>query len=66
MVQLTEEYMNISREFRKTFGYGVPLSVIPPTVGTDDLIEKIKECIDKKEDKLLEIYGIHFEKGKYY
>ena len=61
MFEYTDEYKEIAREFRKTFGYGVPLSMIPYTVNTSDLIDKIDICISNKKDTLLEMYGVSEE-----
>ena len=36
MIELTEEYKAIAKEYRKVFGYGVPLSMIPPTAETEE------------------------------
>lgn len=58
MFEYTNEYKEISKQFRKTFGYGVPLSMIPSTVIMSDLIENIQKCIDNKEDNLLEMFGV--------
>lgn len=58
MIELTEEYRVAAKEYRKKFGYGVPLSMIPPTVNTSDLIQQIRECIEKGKDTLLEHYKI--------
>jgi hypothetical protein len=63
MIQLSEEYKVIAKEYKKKFGYGVPLRMIPPTTETGDLILKIKECIDSGEDKLLEMYGVSLQEA---
>lgn len=59
MIQLTEEYKEVAKKYRKKFGYGVPLSMIPPTTETSDLIRNIEKCIEENSDKLLEIYSIN-------
>lgn len=61
MIELTDEYKKIAMEYKKKFGYGVPLRMIPPTAATSDLIAKIKECIDSGEDNLLSLYGVSIE-----
>lgn len=58
MFEYTAEYKEVSKKFRQTFGYGVPLSMIPTTVVMSDLIEKINICIQNKEDTLLEMFGV--------
>ena len=63
MIQVTDEYRAIAKEYKKVFGYGVPLSMIPPTTEMPDLIENIEKCIAEKKDSLLEIYGIKIEEG---
>ena len=63
MIELTEEYRAVAKEFRKKFGYGVPLSMIPPTTDTADLIMQIKECIANNEDNLLQRYNVTVSEG---
>lgn len=63
MIQLTDEYRAIAKEYKKTFGYGVPLSMIPPTTEMPDLIANIEKCIAEKKDNLLEIYGVEISEG---
>jgi len=58
MIELTEEYRSAAKEFRKSFGYGVPLSMIPPVTETLDLIKNLKECIANNKDDLLERYSV--------
>ena len=61
MITLTDEYKAVAKEYKKIFGYGVPLRMIPPTTDTNDLISKIKDCINSGKDNLLEAYGISLE-----
>lgn len=63
MIQLTDEYRAIAKEYKKTFGYGVPLSMIPPTTEMPDLVANIEKCIENKSDNLLEIYGVKINEG---
>lgn len=63
MIELTDEYRAIAKEYKKAFGYGVPLAMIPPTTETADLIAKIKECISDNKDDLLEKYGVVINEG---
>lgn len=63
MIQLTDEYREAAKKYKKTFGYGVPLSMIPPIVETKDLIKSIEECIESGEDRLLEIYKVDVNEG---
>lgn len=42
---------------------GVPLRMIPPTTTTKELIIRIKECIEKGDDDLLDTYGVTVEKS---
>ncbi len=63
MIELTEEYRAIAKEFKKKFGYGVPLSMIPPTTDTSDLILQIEECISNGVDDLLQRYNVSLEEG---
>ena len=63
MIQLTDEYRAIAKEYKKKFGYGVPLSMIPPTTETSDLIKNIEKCIEDNLDTLLEIYDVRVEEG---
>lgn len=58
MIQITDEYRAVAKEYKEIFGYGVPLSMIPPVVEMSDLIANIEKCIEKKEDNLLDIYGV--------
>lgn len=63
MIQITDEYRAIAKEYKKEFGYGVPLSMIPPTTEMSDLIANIKKCITEKNDNLLELYGVKMSEG---
>lgn len=66
MIQLTDEYKKVAKEYRKTFGYSVPLSMVPPTVEMPDLIEMISRCVKEKKDNLLEQLGTQTEEGRLY
>lgn len=63
MIELTEKYKAVAKEYRKVFGYGVPLSMIPPTIETDDLIRKIKDCVERGKDDLLSQCGVEIQEG---
>lgn len=58
MIELTEEYRKAAKSFRKKFGYGVPLSMLPPDVTTEDVIAKLLQCVEQENDDLLEQYGV--------
>lgn len=58
MLKLTDEYRAAAKEFKKTFGYAVPLSMIPQTATTEELITRIKNCIATHQDDLLSSYGV--------
>lgn len=66
MIEITNEYKIVAKEYKKKFGYGVPLCMIPPTANMSDLIYNIKECIGTGIDDLLERYNVKIEKGKLY
>lgn len=66
MIQVTDEYRVIAKEYKKIFGYGVPLSMIPPTAEMPDLIANIEKCIAEKKDNLLEIYGVKADEGDFF
>lgn len=62
MIEITEEYLQVAKEFKKKFGYGVPLSMIPPVSDTPTLIINIKECIENNKDDLLKRYNVSYGK----
>ena len=66
MIELTDEYRAAAKEFRVKFGYGVPLAMIPPITKTEDLIEKIKDCVESGRDNLLDRYNVVMEDGILY
>lgn len=61
MIELTNEYREIAKCYKKMFGYGVPLSMIPPITEMTDLIAKIQECLDEEADTLLEKLGVKID-----
>ena len=63
MIIMTDEYREAAKKYKATFGYGVPLAMIPPVTDTADLINKIEECIDEGIDTLLEKYGVEVNDG---
>ena len=63
MIQITDEYREVAKRYKKEFGYGVPLSMIPPTTEMPDLISNIEKCIAEKKDSLLEMYGVKVNEG---
>ena len=65
MIQLTDEYREIAKEYKKVFGYAVPLSMIPPVTDMPTLINNIRICITSKEDNLLEMYGVEYSEEDY-
>lgn len=58
MIEITDEYRAVAKQFKKVFGYGIPLSMIPPTVNMVDLINNIKECVETRNDDLLQRFGV--------
>ena len=46
------------------FGYGVPLSMIPPVVETSELIRQIKVCVEDKKDTLLQFFDVEINEGE--
>lgn len=54
MIKITDEYREVAKEYRKMFGYGVPLSMIPPTVDIDEFIKRVDKALseDSVESKL--------------
>lgn len=58
MIKLTDDYRAAARAFKKLFGYGVPLRMIPPTETTEGLVKNIHRCLDLRKDVLREIYHI--------
>lgn len=64
MIQLTDEYKEAAKRFKKKFRYGVPLSMIPPVIETPDLIKRINECIESGKDDLLESFGVKIDDGQ--
>jgi len=64
MIQLTDEYRKYSNEFKKIFGYGVPLAMIPRKETTENLIENLVKCIEEKKDILPDVYGWRNLEGK--
>lgn len=58
MIELTDEYREAAKKYKKKFGYGVPLSMIPPTVSTEDLIVNLNQCVETGVDDLLERYYV--------
>lgn len=58
MIKLTDEYRAYAKQFKEHFGYGVPLRMIPQTVDTEELIEKIRFCVEQGKDVLLESFGV--------
>lgn len=65
MIELNDEYRAVAKDFRKKFGYGVPLSMIPPVTETPDLIRNLKECIVSGKDDLLERYNVAVGDGDF-
>lgn len=58
MIELTDEYRESARKFRKNFGYGVPLKMIPSKTDTQELIKLIDLCVVNNKDDLLEKLGV--------
>ena len=58
MLKITDEYRTIAKEFKKTFGYAVPLSMVPQTTTTEELIIRVKNCISSGKDDLLTSFGV--------
>lgn len=61
MIKLNEEYRAASKAFKKKFGYGVPLRMIPPNVDNNELLKNIYHCIDCGEDTLLQSFDVHVD-----
>lgn len=66
MIELTDDYRKSARLFRERFGYGIPLSMIPQVIETDELIKKIEQCVEQGKDNLLESLGVSEDDGVLY
>lgn len=66
MFTLTDEYRTVAKLFKTTFGYAVPLSMIPQTTTTEELINRINNCIKENKDTLLESFGVFEEDNVLY
>ena len=58
MIIPNDEYIAAAKRFKKQFGYGVPLDMIPMTADMDELIRNVEDCIARQHDDLLSRYGI--------
>ena len=58
MIQFNDELKEISKKFRKQFGYSVPLAMVSPTTDNATLIGYLKACIENNEDDLLERFNV--------
>ena len=58
MILPNDEYRATAKRFKKLFGYGVPLDMLPMTADMDELIRNIEDCIARQKDDLLSKYGI--------
>ena len=52
MFDMTDELISYLRAFQDEFGDIVPLRELPATVTTEEIIEAIKESLEKKENTL--------------
>lgn len=58
MIIPNDEYRAVAKHFKKQFGYGVPLDMIPMTADMNELIRNIEECVTNAHDDLLSRYGV--------
>ena len=58
MIEFTDEFKAAAMDFRRKFGYGLPTAMIPPGTNTEELIRRIRDCISRDNDDLLEQYGV--------
>ncbi|MFR8038671.1 MAG: hypothetical protein ACLU5E_01695 [Anaerovoracaceae bacterium] len=58
MIQFNDELKEISKKFRKQFGYSVPMAMIPPTTDNATLIGYLEACIENNKDDLLERFNV--------
>ncbi len=63
MIEITEEYRAAAKKFKDTFGYGVPLAMIPANEDTAGIILKMELCVKNRRDDLLEQCGVSLEEG---
>lgn len=66
MVNFTEEYIKWDKEFRKKFGQPVPLAMIPSIVTTEEMIAKLKECIEESDPDILCKFNVEIDKTVLY
>lgn len=57
MVEMTNELISYLRAFQDEFGDIVPLRELPATVTTEEIIEAIKDSLEKKENTLAKRFG---------
>ena len=58
MIIPNDEYRTAAKRFKKQFGYGVPLDMIPMTADMNELIRNIEACVANQRDDLLSRYGV--------
>ena len=57
MVEMTNELILYLRAFQDEFGNIVPLRELPATVTTEEVIEAIKDSLERKENMLTKRFG---------
>ena len=52
---IDEEYYKIEEEYKRIFNHIVPREMLPDSISINDIKDKMKKCIESKNDDLMEI-----------
>ena len=58
--QLTEREQ-IAKEYSEMFHHAIPMYFIPKTIPMEEIIKAAKQCVEEKEDTLLQKLDVHVE-----
>lgn len=56
----------LARMYQIQFGHAIPFYLLPETVSEEEIFDKVKYCLEKGKDNLLELFECRVDQDVFY